>query len=505
MFTYDTIFVAPKRAEMLKKSQATAVQGVTKESPQSAQVTTTAPTTTQISTFNYDDLKEIGVENQNVAIKSTSMGGMLHFPSVKGSKHPLPLVEMFHMAGQDNKNFVYTKQDNNSQFLFQNGNSGIKKTYKANADGSFLIRMETQAEGNIDLFTIDISTLAQMNNREAILDELSFKTDSKVTRKSGLSKFSSKDSKQILGSVAWVGFRDHYNALVLKPEFATKGIEMKQDTEKRLIVSILPESKNATAVYEFSMYVGPQDVGGMKKFGKGFEEAIAFSNFAPIDWVAKGIYFTIPFLQSIIKSWGFSIILISLMIYGITYPLTFKSMMSMRKMQEVQPKVKALQEKYKSDPQKLNAEIMDIYRREKVNPLGGCLPFLAQMPIFIALYQVLWRAYYFQGKSFLWIKDLAQPDRLFILPFSLPFLGQDFNILPILMACVMFAQQKLSAKNMVVTDETQAMQQKVMTIFFPIFIGFIFYKFASALSLYFTVFYLLSTLTQWKLAKITKR
>ena len=174
----------------------------------------------------------------------------------------------------------------------------------------------------------------------------------------------------------------------------------------------------------------------------------------------------------------------------------------MRKMQAAQPKINALREKYKSDPKKLNAEVIEIYRREKINPLGGCLPMLLQMPVFMAMYQVLWRAYYFQGKGFLWIKDLSQPDRLFILPFQLPFLGNELNILPILMGAVMFVQQKLSAKSMVATDQTQAMQQKMMTVFFPVFIGFIFYKFASGLSLYFTMFYLFSAVTQWKMTKV---
>ncbi len=138
--------------------------------------------------------------------------------------------------------------------------------------------------------------------------------------------------------------------------------------------------------------------------------------------------------------------------------------------------------------------------REKINPFGGCLPMILQMPFFMAIYQVLWRAYYFQGKSFLWIKDLSQPDRLFSLPFSLPFLGSDFNILPLIMGGVMFWQQKLTAKAAVITDDTQAAQQRIMTIFFPIFIAFIFYKFASSLSLYFTMFYFFSALTQWKMS-----
>ena len=116
--------------------------------------------------------------------------------------------------------------------------------------------------------------------------------------------------------------------------------------------------------------------------------------------------------------------------------------------------------------------------------------------------QVLWRSVVFKGAHFLWIKDLSQPDRLWIFPFSLPFIGNELNILPIAMMGIMFVQQKLSAKNMVITDPSQAAQQKMMTMIFPVFLGFIFYKFASGLSLYFTTFYLMSTLSQWKMSKM---
>ena len=183
--------------------------------------------------------------------------------------------------------------------------------------------------------------------------------------------------------------------------------------------------------------------------------------------------------------------------------LYLKSMMSMRKMQEVQPKIAALRERYKKEPDQLNKEMMEIYRREKINPFGGCLPFLIQMPFFMALYQILWRAQYFQGQGFLWIKDLSQPDRLIILPFYLPLLGNEFNILPILTGCVMFLQQKISSKTMIVMDEQQAMQQKMMMYILPVMMTCMFYKFASSWSIYFLVFYILSTATQWKIAQIS--
>ncbi len=174
----------------------------------------------------------------------------------------------------------------------------------------------------------------------------------------------------------------------------------------------------------------------------------------------------------------------------------------MRKIQDLQPKMAELREKYKNDPQKLNTEVVQLYKIHNINPLAGCLPMLLQMPVFISLYQVLWRTHNFQGAEFLWIKDLSLPDRLIVFTQEFPFIGNELNILPFFMSIVMFFQQKLSSKSMVISDPSQEMQQKMMMYIFPLFIGGIFYHFASGLTLYFTVFYLLSTLTQYKMSKL---
>jgi YidC/Oxa1 family membrane protein insertase len=173
-------------------------------------------------------------------------------------------------------------------------------------------------------------------------------------------------------------------------------------------------------------------------------------------------------------------------------------------MQVLQPKIAELKEKHKKNPEKVNQEVLELYKKHQVNPLSGCLPLLLQMPIFVGLYQVLWRSVYFRGEGFLWIKDLSMPDRLFKLPFSLPFLGEYFNILPIIMSVIMFFQQQMTMKSMSGGDPDQVAQQKIMAIFFPIFLGFIFYNFASGLNLYFVVFYMLSTISQWHIAKSVK-
>jgi len=158
-------------------------------------------------------------------------------------------------------------------------------------------------------------------------------------------------------------------------------------------------------------------------------------------------------------------------------------------MQALQPAIEELRSTYKDNPQKLNKEIMEFYRKHKVNPLGGCLPMVLQIPIFFALYQVLIRSIALKGANFLWIKDLSEPDRLFTLPVSLPIVGNEINILPILMAIGMFIQQKTSMKT---TSSGSAEQQKLMLILFPLMFGFIFYHMPAGLVLY---WFINSTLT----------
>ncbi len=496
LFGYDAFFGAPKRAEMLKKQQTIATKEVTTKSivtsPEAPKTVTTPPA------FTFKE-ENNDIKTTNTGFSLSNAGGSLHNIRV-GAKDLLPLNKVLTVAGYENEQFVVKSLDSNrAVYYFKNDRMEIKKTVEFKDTNNILVRMEINSKeaAKINLFDIDFVKHAA-DAKENSLYEYFVSMDNKVVRKGNAFKFEAKENKTVAGQVQFAGFRDHFNIFVVHPEFGTKTFEINKLTDSQLNVAVTAGGAQA---YDFSIYVGPQDTPLMKKYGKGFEKAVAFSRFWILNTISFAIYYTIPFLHKISHSWGLSIILISLIIYGLSYPLTVKSMMSMRKMQLVQPKIKALQDRYKSDPTKLNAEIMDIYRREKINPLGGCLPFLLQMPLFISLYQVLWRSHYFQGQGFFWIKDLSLPDRLFILPFSLPFLGNEFNILPILMGVVMFFQQKVTAKNSVATDEQQIMMQKMMLYFFPFFIGVIFYKFASGLSLYFTVFYALSAWTQIQMNK----
>ena len=175
-----------------------------------------------------------------------------------------------------------------------------------------------------------------------------------------------------------------------------------------------------------------------------------------------------------------------MIIQVLTSPLTKKTYESSRKMQEIQPLVKKIQEKYKNDAQKMNQEVMNIYRDKGVNPLGGCLPLLLQMPLLMAIFSVFRDTIEFRGASFfLWISDLSQPDIIFHLPFSIPLYGDHVAFLPILMGISIFLTQKLSMATM---DPAQKPMMYIMNGFFIL----IFNSFPAGLNLYYTIYNLLN-------------
>ena len=166
------------------------------------------------------------------------------------------------------------------------------------------------------------------------------------------------------------------------------------------------------------------------------------------------------------------------------FPITKKSSMSQAKLQTITPKMKELKEKYKGDTKKLNEEMMKLYRTEGVNPFTSCLPMLIQLPIFFGLYSTLNLTFEVRFQSFIWINDLAGPDHLFPLGFTLPLMGEYFNLLPIIYAIINY----ITMSSMPVPqDEMQAQQQKIMKYMFPVMMLLFFYRMPSALVLYFIV------------------
>lgn len=299
--------------------------------------------------------------------------------------------------------------------------------------------------------------------------------------------------------VKFIGMRDQYFCAIIQPESTGYSGFVNKVSDKIFDVGIMSNKLDIPAGSEisqnFKVYIGPQDVDTLSIVNPNWGSIVYFGMF---DIVAQVILGFLKFLFSIVRNWGLAIILLSIAIYLILFPLSVKQMKSMKEMQILQPKMEQLRKQYGDNSKKLNEEMMKLYKEHKVNPLGGCLPMILQIPIFISLYQVLSRSIALKGSSFLWIKDLAEPDRLFKMPFEIPFLGEYFNILPILMAIGMFIQQKMSSAN---ASGQAAEQQKMMVVLFPIMFGVMFYNVPSGLVMYWFLNSTLMLLYQIKVMK----
>ena len=229
--------------------------------------------------------------------------------------------------------------------------------------------------------------------------------------------------------------------------------------------------------YEATVYIGPRSYFSLKEVG--FEDAFPIGIIGKIGlillWVLKAI-------AGVTKNYGVAMIVFAALVTCMMAPFTMLSFRSMRKMQQLKPEMDKIMARHKDDPQKANKEVFALYKEHKVSPLSGCLPMLLQMPIFIALFAAISHFVELRGKPFLWVKDLSLPDRLWQLPFTLPIIGSDLNVLPIIMAFAMFAQTKMSQKNISTSDQQTAalMSGPLMSVMF----GIMFYQFPAGLVLY---------------------
>lgn len=241
----------------------------------------------------------------------------------------------------------------------------------------------------------------------------------------------------------------------------------------------------------YRLYIGPLDYNELGKYDNDLDELIMNNGVYERTFRSVTRYVVLPlleFLHSFIPNWGIVIIVFSILVKIVLWPLTKKSYQSTKKMQVLQPKMSAIKEKYKNDQKRLNKEMMALYKKDGY-PLSGCLPMILQMPLLLALYIVFRSTIQLRGAVFIpgWIEDLSRADTLFTLPFSLPMYGDNFNILPILMAGTMFFQTKMTM---------QDPKQKAMVYIMPIFMLAIFNRFPSGLNLYYTLFNLLTIIQQ---------
>jgi len=240
--------------------------------------------------------------------------------------------------------------------------------------------------------------------------------------------------------------------------------------------------------YSFVLYFGPADYGALKAAGHGFERLVDFGFFGTF-YLPQGLAWLLTFFYRLFGSYGWAIILLTVFIKVVLWPLTHKSYASMGKMQQLQPQLAALKEKYKGDAKKIQAETMKLYKANGVNPMGGCLPMLLQMPVLFALFVTLRNTILLRNAPFwivpgVWIKDLSGPDVLATLGKSYPIIGNQVNILPLLMGISFYLQQKMTPTAGGGSPQAEQ-QQKMMATLMPVMFTFLFYSLPAGLNLYF--------------------
>ncbi len=292
----------------------------------------------------------------------------------------------------------------------------------------------------------------------------------------------------------WVAMVQHYFVSAFAPQ--SKGehelFTRKIGTDLYAVGAIMPVgaiAAGASASQEGKLYAGPQESLKLEKFATDFD---LVKDYGWLTIIAKPIFWLMTQIHKLLDNWGWTIIVLTILIKLAFFPLSAASYRSMAKMKLVTPKMTAIRERHKGDPQQMNAAMMELYKTEKINPLGGCLPIVVQIPVFIALYWVLLASVEMRHAPWLgWIHDLSAPDTLFG---TVPGIDMPVGLLPIIMAVSMYVQTKL---NPAPPDPIQA---KVMMIM-PLVFSFMFFFFPSGLVLYWVVNNILSIAQQWAITR----
>ena len=341
---------------------------------------------------------------------------------------------------------------------------GVEKRLTFHHD-SYLVDMSFAIEGMTESYDIGLGTnfgIVEWGDGFIGLIGSASQVDNKVEKETPEKELERK------GTVQWVALQDKYFLSVLIPK---EGAAALAKTEEPKVVSagVRVAASGAVSSVALQLYAGPKEYDILRSLDAGLEDMIDFGWFIYGSWtvvrsVAKPIFYILRFIHEYINNYGVCIILLTMGVKLLFVPLQYKSYKSMKMMRLIQPKIKEVQEKYKGDRDRLNKELMKLYREQKVNPLGGFLPMFLQMPVFISLFNVLYMTIDLRQAPFmLWVTDLSLQD--------------PYYVLPVLMGASMFIQQKITPTTM---DPAQA---KIMLVL-PIGLTFLFINFPAGLVLY---------------------
>ena len=298
-----------------------------------------------------------------------------------------------------------------------------------------------------------------------------------------------------IGAQKWIALKNRFFVTALVSTTAenagfsaTVSRDAKAQTYRPESVSAVADVKTGAGVTKSVFYIGPKKQSLL--WNLGMKDVMEFGMWR---WICYPLVWVLNFFNSLVPNYGIAIILLTILVRLIFWPLTHKSTVGMKKMQELQPKMKEIQAKFKDNPQRLQQETWALYRENKVNPMSSCLPMLVQIPVFIALFNVLRSAVELRYASFLWISDLSEPEALFSSWF--PFGG--LNLLPILMAATTALQSAFTP------SAGDRSQQRMMMVFMPLMMLVMFYSFPSALSLYWFLSNVFSIVQMWIIRRQT--
>jgi YidC/Oxa1 family membrane protein insertase len=409
--------------------------------------------------------------------------------------NPIP----FNYDGADDVSVINGEEQEITLFWKSPQGIEIKKTYKINPSSYLLghsleVKNGTQAPISETLLIESYGKVEQNGRGKNNKDFLAMVSDN-VERVDSIPK----EPIVFNGTTSWFGFSDKYFISAFLPEIGGETQVRLVNVEKEGVVraifsypsDVIPPGNKS--IHESKLYLGPMDYEILRSLGFGLENTINYGWVGPL---ARPVLWFLKVLNGGLKNYGLAIIAITIIIRLVFLPLTIKSMASMKemqvKMQALKPKMDALKEKYKDDKAKQNAELMKLYTSQGINPLsslGGCLPLLIQLPVFIALYDVLLYSIELRHSSFLWINDLSEPEFLF----NIPGIGIPFRILPLAMGLSWYASQKMTPTPTMGTENQ--LQMKMME-FMPLIFTVMFWGLPSGLILYWTVSNILSVAQQ---------
>ena len=516
------------KSTALAKQQAVATDNGTKDLPKPSGTALAAPT--QTSAPKSGEL--LTLKNDVLELEVDTLGGVVSkarlLKHLEEDKSPVLLFDrsndrqyfartgLVSGSGAELPNhtqvFTATKNQANNSITLVAEKNGVRleKTYTLNK-GSYVVEAKHTVK-NISAQNLDATLYAELvrdggkPSFKGKVEESSFYstftgpavyTDAEKFHKidfSDIEKGKSKvPSTQPAGETAWVAMVQHYFVSAwVPPTTYSKDLYVEKLDKNQFRVGVKSKldafGVGQEKVETFKLFVGPQEERVLENVAPGLE---LVKDYGWLTILAKPIFWLLEKIHALVNNWGWAIILLTVFIKLVFFPLSAASYKSMARMKEVQPRLLEMKERYKGEPQKLNQAMMEMYRKEKINPLGGCFPVLIQIPVFIALYWVLLASVEMRAAPWLgWIQDLSKPDTLFGVWFGAP-----IGLLPILMAISMFVQTKL---NPTPPDPVQAKLMMLM----PIVFSFMFFFFPAGLVLYWVVNNILSIAQQWQINKI---